>query len=109
MRHADGVSGSNPSDSLYGANFSSKISPWLTTGCLSPRFVLEELKKGESISILSSLRTHSAHVSNDSSLNWLLCELQWRDFFKFITKKYNSAKFGANTVPATACSAAIAP
>ena len=32
-------------NSIYGANFSCKISPWLATGCLSPRFMYEELKK----------------------------------------------------------------
>ena len=32
-------------DSIFGANFSCKISPWLATGCLSPRFMFEELKK----------------------------------------------------------------
>jgi deoxyribodipyrimidine photo-lyase len=30
--------------SIYGANFSSKISPWLAAGCLSPRRMVEELK-----------------------------------------------------------------
>lgn len=32
-------------DSIYGANFSCKISPWLAMGCLSPRFMFDELKK----------------------------------------------------------------
>lgn len=32
-------------DSIFGANFSCKISPWLATGCLSPRFMFDELKK----------------------------------------------------------------
>lgn len=31
--------------SIYGANFSCKISPWLAMGCLSPRTMYEELKK----------------------------------------------------------------
>jgi len=31
--------------SIYGANFSCKISPWLAMGCLSPRIMYEELKK----------------------------------------------------------------
>lgn len=35
-------------DSLYGANFSCKISPWLTMGCLSPRRMFEDLKKSAS-------------------------------------------------------------
>lgn len=32
-------------DSIYGANFSCKISPWLAMGCLSPRTMFNELKK----------------------------------------------------------------
>ena len=40
---------SEPSgDSLYGANFSCKISPWLAMGCLSPRRMFEDLKKSGS-------------------------------------------------------------
>lgn len=38
-----GPNGSN--DSIYGANFSCKISPWLTMGCISPRSMFDELKK----------------------------------------------------------------
>lgn len=33
------------SSNIYGANFSCKISPWLTNGCISPRAVFDELKK----------------------------------------------------------------
>jgi deoxyribodipyrimidine photolyase len=33
-------------DSLYGADFSCKISPWLSMGCLSPRRMFEDLKNG---------------------------------------------------------------
>lgn len=32
-------------NSIYGANFSCKISPWLAMGCLSPRNMFEEIKK----------------------------------------------------------------
>lgn len=32
-------------DSIYGANISCKISPWLAMGCISPRFMFDELKK----------------------------------------------------------------
>lgn len=38
----------NSGDSLYGANFSCKISPWLAMGCLSPRRMFEDLKKNGS-------------------------------------------------------------
>ena len=32
-------------ESIYGANFSCKISPWLTMGCVSARSMFDELKK----------------------------------------------------------------
>ena len=41
--HKGTKDGSN--DSIYGANFSCKISPWLAMGCVSPRFMFDELKK----------------------------------------------------------------
>ncbi|KAJ0651069.1 putative cryptochrome/DNA photolyase, FAD-binding domain-like superfamily [Helianthus annuus] len=35
-------------DSVYGASFSCKISPWLALGCISPRAVFDELKNSAS-------------------------------------------------------------
>lgn len=90
-------------DSIYGANFSCKVSPWLAMGCLSPRSMFDELKK-------ATTRTISAKKNdggNSSPDNWLMFELLWRDFFRFITKKYSSAKVGTAT-PATACTGALA-
>lgn len=94
-----------PGESLYGANFSCKISPWLATGCLSPRYMFEELKKSEKISISSSLGKNSGADSGQGGLNWLIFELLWRDFFRFITKKYGSAKKQQDASPVTACAA----
>ncbi|KAK9146959.1 hypothetical protein Sjap_006862 [Stephania japonica] len=99
--------GKDGSQSIYGANFSCKISPWLTMGCLSPRFMFDELKK-------STARTISAVTSNKDGnngspgggMNWLLFELLWRDFFRFITKKYSSAKKMLDNAPVTGCTGA---
>lgn len=87
---------SEPSgDSLYGANFSCKISPWLALGCLSPRRMFEDLKKsassGGSMKTTVAMKT-SEMGSEDNGLNWLVFELLWRDFFRFITKKYGTGK-----------------
>ncbi|CAM6033489.1 unnamed protein product [Sphagnum compactum] len=88
-------------DSLYGANFSCKISPWLAMGCLSPRRMFEDLKK-------DGPRLKAATTANDDNgLNWLVFELLWRDFFRFITKKYSSGKKIHEAVPATASLAAV--
>lgn len=95
-------------ESIYGANFSCKISPWLTMGCLSPRYMFEELKKSEKTSISSSLGKNSGADSGQGGLNWLKFELLWRDFFRFITKKYGSANKRQDASPATACTGALA-
>ncbi|XP_010259530.1 PREDICTED: blue-light photoreceptor PHR2 [Nelumbo nucifera] len=109
--HSQPNKGGNDSsrDSIYGANFSCKISPWLAMGCLSPRFMFDELKK-------SAIRTISAAAprkdggsgSSDTGMNWLMFELLWRDFFRFITKKYSSTKKQLDGAPATACTGALA-
>lgn len=89
--------------SIYGANFSCKISPWLAMGCLSPRHMFDELKKTASRTISASNRK-----DGDDGMNWLLFELLWRDFFRFITAKFSSAKKHLDAVPATACTGALA-
>ncbi|MEO1051567.1 MAG: DASH family cryptochrome [Bacteroidota bacterium] len=66
---------------LVGANYSSKFSAWLANGSLSPRTIYEEIKKYEQI-----------RVKNRSTY-WLYFELLWRDYFKFVTKKYGSKIF----------------
>ncbi|KAL1558387.1 1,3-beta-glucanosyltransferase [Salvia divinorum] len=90
-------------DSIYGANFSCKISPWLAMGCLSPRSMFEELKKSAS-SVISaaSNKPNGGAGTSDPGMNWLMYELMWRDFFRFITRKYSSAKKSSYS-PATAC------
>ncbi|XP_061347260.1 blue-light photoreceptor PHR2 [Gastrolobium bilobum] len=96
-------------DSIYGANFSCKISPWLAMGCLSPRTMFDELKKTASRSVsASSNRSNGGSGSSKTGTNWLMFELLWRDFFRFITKKYSSAKKQLEGAPATACTGALA-
>ncbi|TVU47107.1 hypothetical protein EJB05_06688 [Eragrostis curvula] len=90
-------------DSIYGANFSCKISPWLATGCLSPRFMYEELKKHATRAIPNGPTPKNGDGSSDAGTNWLMFELLWRDFFRFITKKYSSAQKTSEVVPATGC------
>lgn len=65
---------------MVGADYSSKFSAWLGLGCISPRFIYDELKKYE-----------LKFGANDSTY-WLVFELLWRDYFRFMMKKYN-AKF----------------
>ena len=65
---------------LVGADYSSKFSPWLALGCISPRTIYFMVKEYEHM-----------HGANDSSY-WLIFELIWRDYFRFAMKKHK-AKF----------------
>ena len=66
---------------MVGADYSSKFSPWLALGCISPRFIYTEIKKYE-----------KQFGANDSTY-WLVFELLWRDFFRFMFKKYQTKFF----------------
>lgn len=66
---------------LIGANYSSKFSAWIALGCLSPREVYWEIKKYEQV-----------HGANDSSYG-LYLELLWRDYFRYMFKKYGNKFF----------------
>jgi deoxyribodipyrimidine photo-lyase len=56
-------------DSLLGWDASSKLSPWLAWGCLSPRRVADDLTRYE------------ARFGANDGTYWLWFELLWRDFF----------------------------
>ncbi len=71
---------------MLGENYSSKFSPWLGLGCLSPREIYEEIKKYE-----------REVVSNDSTY-WLIFELLWRDYFRFMMKKHGHLLFLKNGI-----------
>jgi len=66
---------------MVGADYSSKFSPWLALGCISPRYIYAEIKKYE-----------KQFGANDSTY-WLVFELLWRDFFRFMFKKYQTKFF----------------
>ncbi|PIA44369.1 hypothetical protein AQUCO_01700163v1 [Aquilegia coerulea] len=87
-------------DSMFEANFSCKISPWLGTGCLSPRFVFDEIKK--------STTKNGTTDPSGSQMNKMMFELLWRDFFRFISKKSSSMKEMIQSTPVTASMGALA-
>jgi len=70
--------------------------------------MFEELKKSEKIYISSSLGKSYSVDFGQGGLNWLTFELLWRDFFRFITKKYDSANKQQDASPATACTGVFA-
>jgi deoxyribodipyrimidine photo-lyase len=66
---------------LIGTDYSSKFSPYLSSGCISPKLIFAELKKFE-----------KQYGENDSTY-WLFFELMWRDFFRFMGKKHGNKMF----------------
>lgn len=63
---------------LIGGDYSSKFSPWLANGSISPRQIYWQIKKFEK------------YVKKNSSTYWLVFELIWRDYFHFVAKKYGN-------------------
>jgi deoxyribodipyrimidine photo-lyase len=66
---------------LLGTDYSSRFSPWLAQGCLSPKLIYHELKRFE--------RERGANEST----HWLFFELLWRDFFRLMGKKHGNRIF----------------
>jgi deoxyribodipyrimidine photo-lyase len=66
---------------MIGADYSSKFSAWLSLGCISARTIYHELKKFE------------AKYEANKSTYWLVFELLWRDYFRFMMKKHHIAFF----------------
>lgn len=66
---------------LIGGAYSTKFSPWLAQGCLSPKTIYHEVKKFESI------------YGGNKSTYWVIFELLWRDFFRLMAKKYGNRIF----------------
>ena len=66
---------------MLGANYSSKFSAWLANGCISPRYINDRVIEYE-----------AERVKNNSTY-WLIFELIWRDFFRFIVAKHGNKVF----------------
>ncbi|MEJ6792748.1 MAG: DASH family cryptochrome [Lacinutrix sp.] len=66
---------------LIGKDFSSKFSPWLANGSLSAKTIYYKVKAFETL-----------HFKNQSTY-WLIFELIWRDYFKYVSMKHGSRIF----------------
>ncbi len=66
---------------MLGADYSSKFSPWLALGCISPRYIYDKVQQYET------------KVIKNNSTYWLIFELIWRDFFRFICAKHGNKIF----------------
>lgn len=68
---------------LLGADYSSKFSPWLATGSLSPRWIYDQIIDFE-----------TKRIKNESTY-WLIFELIWRDYFRLVARKFGTSLFHA--------------
>ncbi len=66
---------------MLGADYSSKFSAWLALGCISPRYIYAQVQQYQ-----------DERIENDSTY-WLIFELLWRDYFRFICAKHGNAVF----------------
>lgn len=66
---------------LVGLDYSTKFSPWLANGSLSARTIYHQIKKYE------------AEFGSNQSTYWVIFELIWRDYFKYISLKYDAKIF----------------
>lgn len=66
---------------LVGKDYSSKFSPWLANGSISARTIYWQVKQFE-----------TEHYKNQSTY-WLIFELIWRDYFKYISLKHGNQIF----------------
>lgn len=71
----------NTRNGFIGGDYSSKFSPWLAMGAISPRQIYWQVKKYEK------------YVKKNSSTYWLVFELLWRDYFHFVARKYGKLIF----------------
>ncbi|MFV8322411.1 DASH family cryptochrome [Flavobacterium sp. LS2R12] len=66
---------------LIGTDFSSKFSPWLANGSISAKTIYWEIVKYEQ------------QIVKNESTYWLLFELIWRDYFKYVSMKNGNSIF----------------
>jgi len=66
---------------LIGTDYSSKFSPWLANGSLSAR------------AIYWAIKNYEKDIVKNQSTYWLIFELIWRDYFKFLSLKHTNRFF----------------
>ncbi|MCB4797452.1 DASH family cryptochrome [Neotamlana laminarinivorans] len=71
---------------LLGKDFSSKFSPWLANGSISAKHIYYKIKQFESL-----------YFKNESTY-WLVFELIWRDYFKYVSMKFGNQIFKINGI-----------
>merc|ERR1712127_1004180 len=67
---------------MLGGDYSTKFSPWLAHGCISPRFVAKECRRYE----------EETGIANKSTY-WVVFELLWGCFFRMFAAKHGNSIF----------------
>ncbi|AMO57069.1 DASH family cryptochrome [Endozoicomonas montiporae] len=87
---------STPSPSVYkqtrnalmGWDASTKLSPWLAHGCISPR------------QVMSALKCYETDIVANESTYWILFELLWREYFFWYALKHGVLLFSLKGISA---------
>jgi len=64
-----------------GMEYSSKFSPWMAVGALSPRKIYWKVKKYET------------EIKKNASTWWIIFEIVWRDYFKYLALRFGDKMF----------------
>jgi len=67
---------------MLGGDYSTKFSPWLALGCISPRFVAKECRRYE----------EETGIVNKSTY-WVVFELLWGAYYRFFAAKHGNSIF----------------
>jgi deoxyribodipyrimidine photo-lyase len=71
---------------LIGKDYSSKLSAWLANGSISPRTIYWEVLQFEK------------KITKNEDTYWMIFELIWRDYFKYISLKHGNKIFQLNGI-----------
>lgn len=71
---------------LLGTDYSSKFSSWLANGSISPK------------SIYWSVKDYEQEIGKNQSTYWLIFELIWRDYFKYVSLRHGNSIFGVGGI-----------
>lgn len=66
---------------LIGHGYSTKMSPYLSIGCISPR------------KIYDALEHHEKKYGSSQNTYWVKFEMLWRDYFMFVAEKFGTYLF----------------
>ena len=66
---------------LVGTEYSTKFSPWLSLGCISPNYIFHFVEEYEN------------NVKKNQDTYWVKFELWWREYFRWVFEKYPQSYF----------------